>query len=206
MEYCASGSECSRWGGTRRGDPLAGLLAEATLFETLVKRTDQLTAGELRELRSILEETFGPRFDDVAWEHCLGGTHYFLRYQGELVSHVSFAPRLLWQDGRRLNGVYGESMVTVPRLQGRGIGTIVAAMATADVSLHYEIGAFASSKYRFYERLGWRKWEGPTFVLTESGRRPAAPDRGAVMALLPKGSAIDPRGDLTTDWREGDIW
>lgn len=177
-----------------------------TLFEMLVRSTDQLTQVELRELRSMLEETFGSRYDDVTWEHCLGGRHYLLRYQGRLVSHVSLVPRLFEQGDRSINGVYGESMATIPQLQGKGIGTIPAAVATADIRLNYELGAFSASKYHFYERLGWRKWAGQTFVLTKSGRRPAAPDRGAVMALLPEGTTIDPYLDLTTDWRAGDIW
>ena len=176
------------------------------MFETLVRPTNQLTTTQLSELRHLLEQTFGPRYDEVAWQHCLGGTHFLLRYNGELVSHVSLVPRLFEQAGRRLNGVYGESMVTIPNLQGKGIGTIIAAMATADILLHYELGAFAASKYHFYERLGWRKWAGPTYVADESGRRPAAPDRGAVMALIPPGGGIDLSGDLTTDWRPGDIW
>jgi GNAT superfamily N-acetyltransferase len=176
------------------------------VFETVIRPTERLTAAQLDELRHLLDETFGPRFDNVAWEHCLGGTHFMLRYHGRLVSHVSLVPRLFEQGGRRINGVYGESMVTVPDLQGKGIGTIIAAMASADVLLHYELGAFAASKYHFYERLGWRKWAGPTFVLTESGRHPAAPERGAVMALIPPGSAVDAAHDLTTDWRPGDVW
>ena len=176
------------------------------MFETVIRHTGQLSVAELRELRDMLEETFGPRYDQVAWEHCLGGTHFLLRYQGQLVSHVSLVRRLFEQDGRPIEGVYGESMATVPALQGKGLGSILAAMATADVLLHYELGAFAASKYHFYERLGWRKWAGKTFVVTDSGRRPAAPDRGAVMALLPPGTVIDPERDLTTDWRPGDIW
>lgn len=176
------------------------------MFDTLVRHTDDLSPGELQELRHMLEQTFGERYDDAAWGHCLGGNHFFLRYGGRLVSHVSLVPRLFEQGGQQLRGVYGESMATVPELQGKGIGSIVAAMATADVLLHYEIGAFAASKYHFYERLGWRKWSGPTFVMTSAGREPAAPGRGAVMALLPVGSKVDPNGDLTTDWRNGDIW
>lgn len=176
------------------------------MFEIEICRTEELSDKVRAELRSMLEHTFGPRYEDIAWHHCLGGTHFLLRYKGVLASHVSLVPRLLEQDGREYRGVYGESMATIPELQGKGIGSIVAAMATADILLHYEIGAFAASKYHFYERLGWRKWSGQTYVKSGTGKEPASPDRGAVMALLPEGSAIDPDGELVTDWREGDIW
>lgn len=97
-------------------------------------------------------------------------------------------------------------MATVPEFQGKGVGSIVATMAVAAINLDYEIGAFGASRYRFYERMGGKRWLGPTFVRTREGRRPAEPDRGAVMVLLPEGSTVDINGDLTTDWRTGDIW
>lgn len=176
------------------------------MYKIDVRHTDELSPQEVDELRSMLVAVFGPRYDDTAWEHCLGGIHFLLRYQGRLVSHGSLVPRRFVQAGRELNGVYGESMATVKELQGSGLGTVVAALATAHIRLHYEIGAFGASKYHFYERLGWRRWQGPTFVLTEDGPRPAAPDRGSVMALLPAGSTVDLAADLATDWRSGDIW
>jgi aminoglycoside 2'-N-acetyltransferase I len=176
------------------------------MYEIEAKNTSEFSAQDLDELRSMLLGVFGPRYDETAWEHCLGGIHFLLRYQGRLVSHGSLVPRRFVQAERELNGVYGESMATVKDLQGSGLGTVVAALATAHIRLHYEIGAFGASKYHFYERLGWRRWQGPTFVLTQDGRAPAAPDRGSVMALLPPDSTVDPAGDLATQWRSGDIW
>lgn len=181
----------------RKADPM---------FDAYVRATDDLAPEELLELREMLERAFDGDYDDSSWGHCLGGSHFMLRYRGELVSHAALVPRLLEQDGRALRGVYGESMATVPELQGKGVGSIVATMAVTAVNLDYEIGAFGASRYRFYERLGGQRWRGPTFVRTPEGRRPAVPDQGAVMVLLPEGSTVDIEGDLTTDWRPGDIW
>ncbi|MEV7523853.1 GNAT family N-acetyltransferase [Streptomyces sp. NPDC091371] len=171
-----------------------------------VRHTDEMAAGELAELRDMLVDCFSPRYDESAWAHCLGGTHYLLRHRGQLVSHGALIPRHFEQAGRELRGLYGESMATVPNLRGRGLGSIVLAAATADILMHHEIGVFAASKYHFYERLGWLKWPGETYVVAADGRRPAAPARGAVMYRLPPGSTIDPAGDLAADWRAGDIW
>lgn len=176
------------------------------MFEAYVRATHELSPGELDELRQMLERAFEGDYDATSWEHCLGGSHFMLRYKDELVSHAALVPRLLEQGDRRLRGVYGESMATVPELHGKGVGSVVAAMAVAAINLEYEIGAFGASRYHFYERMGARRWTGPTFVKTPDGRRPAAPARGAVMVLLSADSAVDIDGDLTTDWREGDIW
>ncbi|MBO1330799.1 GNAT family N-acetyltransferase [Streptomyces sp. VRA16 Mangrove soil] len=175
-------------------------------FTVDVRRTDQLTPAELAELRAMLVECFGPRYDERSWQHCLGGLHYLLRYEDRLVSHGALVPRRFRQGGQDLDGVYGESMATLPALRHRGLGSVVVSMATAEIRLHHTIGVFAAGKYEFYERLGWRKWRGPTYVETAQGPRPAAPARGAVMFRLPQHSTIDPDADLTTDWRDGDIW
>ncbi|BBC38366.1 hypothetical protein SGFS_096600 [Streptomyces graminofaciens] len=170
------------------------------------RTTEELGKGGRAELRTMLEGCFGERYGDTAWQHCLGGIHYLLRYRGELAAHGSLVPRWFKQGNVALRGMYGESMATVPHLRHRGLGSIVVAMATAEIRLHHEIGVFAASKYEFYERQGWQKWRGPTFVRTDEETLPAAPARGAVMFRLPVDSSVNPDADLTTDWRDGDIW
>ncbi|MFF7732353.1 MULTISPECIES: GNAT family N-acetyltransferase [unclassified Streptomyces] len=174
-------------------------------FTVEVRRTEELGKTGRSELRAMLQESF-PRYSQTSWEHCLGGLHYLLRYRGELVCHGALVQRYFRQGTRELNGVYGESMATIPKLRHRGLGSVVVAMATAEIRLHYDIGVFAASKYAFYERQGWQKWRGPTFVDDGPVTRPKAPDRGAVMFRLPANSTIDPDADLTTDMRSGDIW
>lgn len=170
-----------------------------------VRTTQELGEAGRAELRAMLELSF-PRYDGTSWDHCLGGVHYLVRYGGRLVCHGALVPRYFRQGSRTLNGVYGESMATVPDLRHRGLGSIVVAMATAEVRMHYDIGVFAASKYAFYERQGWQKWRGPTFVDDGPDTRPAAPDRGAVMFRLPENSTVSPDADLATDMRSGDIW
>lgn len=175
-------------------------------FTVDVRRTEHLTRAERTELRDMLVTSFGERYDETSWQHCLGGIHYLLRQENQLVSHGALVPRRFRQGDRVVEGVYGESMATLPALRHHGLGSVVVAMATAEIRLHHPIGVFAAGRYEFYERLGWRKWRGPTFVSTAQGPRPAAPARGAVMFRLPLHSDLDPDADLTTDWRDGDIW
>jgi hypothetical protein len=181
-------------------------MATKSRFTVLARYSAELTGAELDELREFLGGVFGPRYGDDAWQHCLGGTHFLLRYDDRLAAHMANVPRTFWQAERCLRGVYGESMATARHLQGRGLGTVVATLAAADAKLHYEIGALGASKYAFYERLGWRRWAGGTYVVDDGRRRPAAPATGSVLFLLPPGSEIDPSADLCTSWRPGDIW
>lgn len=51
----------------------------------------------------------------------------------------------------------------------------------------------------------WEHWEGPTSALTPTGVVRTADEDGAVY-VLPVTVALDLSGELTCDWREGDVW
>ncbi len=82
----------------------------------------------------------------------------------------------------------------------------------AEVGAHirssYELGALDAGVPGFYERFGWRVWEGPTSVQMPSGEIvPTVEEDGSVMVLLPPDlDRIDPSGPLTCDRRAGDAW
>ena len=52
---------------------------------------------------------------------------------------------------------------------------------------------------------GWLLWEGPISVLTAEGARRTPEDDGSVY-VLPGPVPLDLRGELTCDWRDGDVW
>ena len=48
----------------------------------------------------------------------------------------------------------------------------------------YELGALGTGEIGFYERLGWRVWQGPTSVRTAVGERRTPDEDGGIMVLL----------------------
>ncbi len=58
-------------------------------------------------------------------------------------------------------------MGTVGHRQGEGLGSIVMSEASALVGTRFDLGALSTGRHRFYERLGWERWHGPTFVRRE---------------------------------------
>ncbi len=58
-------------------------------------------------------------------------------------------------------------MGTVGHRQGEGLGSIVMSEASALVGTRLDLGALSTGRHRFYERLGWERWHGPTFVRRE---------------------------------------
>ncbi|MFI6940230.1 GNAT family N-acetyltransferase [Streptomyces sp. NPDC050418] len=184
-----------------------------TAIDLSIRVTSTLSDEEREELLGMLREAFGPgrdgaphRYDETSWQHCQGGTHFLLRHEGRLASHAALVPRTVEQGGLQWRCAYGESMATLPDLRHLGLGTCLLALASQEVKNAYDIGAFGASKYGYYGRMGWERWPGRTFHLKDGKRAESCANGGDVMYLLPDHSAIDPNGELTIDWREGDIW
>ena len=71
----------------------------------------------------------------------------------------------------------------------------------------YDLGALGATDeaLRLYTAHGWQRWEGPTSALTPGGIVRTEEADGAVY-VLPLSAPLDLAGELTCDWREGDVW
>lgn len=173
--------------------------------------TEQLTAPEVTAIRAMLLAAFGSdddeRFGDDDWNHAVGGVHFVLDIGGDVVTHASVIERKLHVDGRPLRTGYVEAVGTAPDRQGAGFGSRVMADVTAYVRDRFELGALGTGRHHFYERLGWLRWAGPTFVRTADGLR-RTPDEDGDILVLPTAASppLDLAAPLSCDWRPGDVW
>jgi aminoglycoside 2'-N-acetyltransferase I len=84
-------------------------------------------------------------------------------------------------------------------------------MVRADVTSYiwdrFELGALGTGRHRFYERLGWLIWTGPSSVRTPDGPRRTPEDDGSILVLpTPSTPALDVTTPISCDWRPGDVW
>jgi aminoglycoside 2'-N-acetyltransferase I len=170
-----------------------------------------LTEPEIANIRTLLAAAFGPdddeRFTDDDWAHAIGGLHFVLDLEDEIVAHASVVERELHIDGRPLRTGYVEAVGVTPDRQDAGFGSLVMAEVTAYIRECYEFGALGTGRHRFYERLGWRVWAGPTFVRTEDGLQRTPEEDGDILVLLtPASPSLDFTASLSCDWRPGDVW
>jgi aminoglycoside 2'-N-acetyltransferase I len=172
--------------------------------------TTQLTAAEILVIRAIMDEAFGDgeeAFAEDDWTHALGGTHFMLDLDGEIVTHASVVERLLHVGDRPLRTGYVEAVATAPAHHGRGYGSQVMEAVTTYIRETFELGALGTGRHRFYERLGWETWAGPAFVRTPDGLERTPDDEGYILVLRPPTSpAFAIREAIVCESRVGEDW
>jgi aminoglycoside 2'-N-acetyltransferase I len=71
----------------------------------------------------------------------------------------------------------------------------------------YDVAALGATDEAaaFYAARGWQLWQGSSSALTPTGIQRTPDDDGAIY-VLPLGVPLDLSGELTCDWRDGDVW
>jgi aminoglycoside 2'-N-acetyltransferase I len=124
-----------------------------------------------------------------------------------LIAHASVVQRRLLHQGRALRAGYVEGVAVLLERQGEGHGAAVMGVVERVVRGAYELGALGASEAAagFYAARGWELWHGPTSALTPTGIVRTREEDGSVF-VLPVSASLNQRGELTCDWREGEVW
>ena len=183
---------------------------------TVIRRvaTADLADDEIAGVRRILWAAFDdPDEPDEGmteedWEHALGGVHLLLELDGALVGHASVVERELQVDGRPLRTGYVEAVAIDPGHQRSGFGSTLMADVGEVITESFELGALGTGSPIFYERLGWLRWAGPTYVRAPSGLVRTDEEDGGILVLpTPRTPfALDLAAAISCEWRSGDVW
>ncbi len=170
-----------------------------------------MTPAEVAAIRQMLVNAFGSeeeeRFTAEDWEHALGGVHFVLDVDDEILAHAAVVERELHVGWRPLRTGYVEAVATAPNRQGRGHGSRVMADVTSYIRDRFELGALGTGRHRFYGRLGWQTWTGPAFVRTADGNVRTPDEEGFILVLpTPQSPPLDLTTAISCDWRPGDVW
>ncbi len=176
-----------------------------------VRHTADVPPADLDAAQALLQaafahlppdEAFGP--DD--WEHALGGMHALLHDGGLLVAHAALVMRRMVHGGRALRCGYVEAVAVAPGRQRQGLGGRVMAALEA-MAPAYDLLALGATDegMGLYLSHGWLPWRGRLSALTPAGVVPTRDEEGYVL-VLPGAASLDLDGELTCDWRDGDVW
>ena len=176
------------------------------MTELRIAHTADLETSALEAARALLYDAFEDMTEDD-WEHSLGGLHAIAWDGGELVGHASVIQRRLLHAGRALRAGYVEGVAVRADRRRRGHGAAMMAALERVIAQAYDLGALGATDEAvpFYQARGWQAWRGRCSALTPSGIRRTAGEEGAVFVLAGN-VPLDLSGELTCDWRDGDVW
>jgi aminoglycoside 2'-N-acetyltransferase I len=171
-----------------------------------VAHTAELDAATLTAARELMADAFDD-FTDEDWEHGLGGMHALAWVDGELVGHASVVQRRLLHGGRALRTGYVEAVAVRADRRRRGHGAALMEPLERIIRAAYELGALGATDdgAALYRGRGWVRWEGRLSALTPEGVQRTTEEEGYVY-VLPVAAELDLAGELTCDWRDGDVW
>jgi aminoglycoside 2'-N-acetyltransferase I len=174
-------------------------------------RTPELGDEDVRRIRRILRAAFERDehggFGEDDWQHALGGMHFVLELDGEIVGHAAVVERELHVAGRPLRTGYVEAVAVDPRHQRRGLGNVMMAEVDAYIAGHFELGALGTGTHAFYEQLGWRTWQGPSSVRTGAEEVRTPDEDGYILVLrTPSSPSLRLSDPISCEWRPGDVW
>jgi aminoglycoside 2'-N-acetyltransferase I len=175
--------------------------------ELRTAHTADLDAETLRAAHALLDEVFEGEFEEHDWEHALGGVHALVYEGDELVGHASVVQRRLLHSGRALRAGYVEGVGVSAAHRRRGHGAVMMGALERVICGAYDLGALGATDdgAALYTGRGWQRWEGSTSALTPDGIR-RTPDEDGFIYVLPGDAPLDLSGELTCDWRDGDVW
>lgn len=176
-------------------------------FRIQVAHTADLDPAVLGAARDLLDVVFEGEMTDHDWEHSVGGMHAIGWHGTELVGHASVIQRRLVHAGIPLRTGYVEGVGVHPEWQRQGLGGHLMDRLETIIAKAYDIGALGATDeaIRLYVQRGWLRWLGPTSAITPTGIV-RTPDEDGFIYVLPVGRPLDLDGELTCDWRDGDVW
>ncbi len=167
----------------------------------------RLSQVVLAELRSLLWTAFDGTYTEEDFEHALGGEHVLARDRDELVAHAAVVPREIVVGGQHFRAGYVEAVATLPGRHGERLGSRIMRHANDAITTTHELGVLSTARHSFYERAGWHRWHGPSFVITDGTWIRTADEDDGLMALRFAASAdLDPHAPIACHPRPGDAW
>jgi len=175
--------------------------------ELRVAHTAELDSATWSAARALLVDVFEGDFSEHDWEHALGGMYALVWEGAELIGHASVVQRRLLHGGRALRAGYVEGVGVRADRRRRGHASALMQALERVVRGAYDLGALGATDEaaRFYAARGWTPWQGRCFALTPNGIRRTTEEEGGIYVLA-HAASLDVFGELTCDWRDGDVW
>jgi aminoglycoside 2'-N-acetyltransferase I len=177
------------------------------MLDVQLAHTADLDEEALAAARALMDDAFGGEFEADDWRHALGGIHALAWDDDELIGHACVVQRRLLHGGSVLRAGYVEAVAVRADRRREGVGGALMDPLERVIRRAYDLGALGATDAgaALYRGRGWQLWEGPISALTPTGIQ-RTPEEDGYIYVLPVEARLDLTGELTCDWREGDVW
>lgn len=155
----------------------------------------------------MLDSAFEGDFSDADWEHALGGHHALVVEAGRILAHGAVVERAIELNGIAFRAGYVEAVATAAAQRRRGHGSAVMRALEDVIRRDFDLGVLSTGRTGFYERLGWTRWNGPTFVRhADRLERTADEDAGILVLRFGRSAQVAPGVSISCEARSGEAW
>jgi len=172
----------------------------------IIKRVNKIEEGSEKSIRALLELAYEGDFSPEDWEHTFGGQYFIGSLDDKIIAHGSVVSRKMITDDHVVTVGYVEAIAVLPSYWRKGFGTQLMKEITQYCQENYEFSMLSTDENHFYERLGWLKFLGESFVRDgDKEIRTEGEDEG-LMLLPGKKSQISLIRRVVCESRSGDDW
>jgi aminoglycoside 2'-N-acetyltransferase I len=168
---------------------------------------EELSSAELAALLELAREPW-PHLSDTYWEDVGVGVHFVIEEDGEPVSQACVVELELHVEDRAIRTGYVEAVSTRSDRRSRGLATRLMGAVHEHIRSTFELGALDTGLRGFYERWGWRRWRGPTWVRAPDGPLRTEEEDGNVYVLATPRTPpdLDLDAPISAPWRPPESW
>ncbi len=165
-----------------------------------------LDASTRAAIRELLDTAFDGDFSDADADHAAGGIRVLAVDGDTIIGHAALVGRQMQVNGVPLTVGYVEGVAVHPNRQGQGHGAVLMRMIAERAQHTYALTMLSTGEQGFYEKLGWVRFLGKSYVTeNEQMVRTADEDEG-LMVLAADASWHTRDCVVVCDWRAGDVW
>ena len=165
-----------------------------------VKKNKDLSEEELEDIITLCSNAFNEDFR-LYMKDFIGGTHILGYYEDTLVSHALWLDRWVRIENKPfLKTASVEAVAVDEKYRKRGFDSSVLTRLAGEIT-DYDIAALTTGSPEFYERLGWKVWQGPVYFRRDDGQATSLDNSTLMILTLPKTPDLDLNTRLTLEWR-----
>ena len=159
-------------------------------------------------LRALADAAFEFRCSDDDWANASGGWRVALFDDDDVpLAQAAIVARRLWIGDDEYDTGYVEAVSVAPPLQRGGLGSAVIEEINRLLREQFQLGFLSTGSPSFYERLGWERWQGESYVTDGVNVvRTADEDPGLMALRFGPSAAADLTAPVMCESRPGDDW